>query len=110
MEVLNMPESGDTIYGDNRYLSNLFGIGVENGGNTAKINEDRYELYVNNHLVGNKSLLNQSDKIDDVDDFLKTQGFTNFKTNLDGDHYQIEASDEDRQGIIDALSVYVNNR
>ena len=105
-----MPESGDTLYGDNRYLANIFALGRDNDGNTTKINEDRYELYVNNHLVGNKSLLNQSDKINDVDDFLKTQGFTNFKTNLDGDHYQIEASDEDRQGIIDALSVYVNNR
>jgi hypothetical protein len=107
-----MPESGDALYGDNRFLANVFGFdGAQgNNGNTAKLNEDRYELYVNNHLVGNKTLLNESDKIDDVDDFLKTQGFTNFKTNLDGDHYQIEASAEDRQGMIDALSVYVNNR
>ena len=107
-----MPESGDAMYGDNRFLANVFGLGGNEGdnGNSAKINEDRYELYVNNHLVGNKSLLNESDKIDDVDDFLKIQGFTNFKTNLEGEFPIVIPEFYSGTMMIDALSVYVKNR
>jgi hypothetical protein len=74
----------------------------------AKLSEDRYEIYVNNDFIGYKSLMNTSDDLSDVDDFLKSQGIKEFQSQLDGDHYHISASETER--IKDVLSVYCQNR
>ena len=103
-----MPEYGDNMFDDRNYLFNFDALSGDE--NNAKLNEDRYELYVNSQYIGNKTLLNAGDKLSDVDDFLKAQGFSNFTSKLNGDHYEIEAAADDQNGIQDALSVYVRNR
>jgi hypothetical protein len=75
----------------------------------VKLNEDRYEVYVNGNFVGQKSLKNQGENLSDIDDFLRLQGFSNFTTSVDGDHYMIHISNHD-DDISNALSVYFNNR
>lgn len=83
-------------------------VNVDNGAN-VKLNEDQYEVYVNDHLVGHKTLKNQGEKLSDIDGFLRSQGLSDFSTSLEGDHYQIQTSGQDAD-ITDALSVYFNNR
>lgn len=74
----------------------------------SKLSEDRYEVYVNNDFVGYKTLFNESDRLADVDDFLKSQGVLNFSSELDGDHYKIKADESSR--VKDILNVYCQNR
>ncbi|MCH1626162.1 hypothetical protein [Fredinandcohnia quinoae] len=84
---------------------------VEDEDNTdMKLNEDRYEVFVNGDFAGQKTLRNQSDSVTDVDDFLRKEGLTSFTTNLDGDHYQIEAENDEGAKIKAALEVYFQNR
>lgn len=94
-----------------RYENEVFGFGTftnhsDNG--TAKLSEDRYEIYVNDDFVGYKSLHNVSDQLSDVDDFLKSQGIQGFQSLLEGDHYYI--SGENTERLKDVLSVYCQNR
>ena len=74
-----------------------------------KLTEDQYEVYVNDNLVGHKTLKNQGEKLSDIDGFLHKQGLSDFTTSLDGDHYRIQTNDQDGD-ITNALSVYFNNR
>ncbi len=99
-----------SMYGDYRFLPIFGAVNRTGEGDNAKLMEDRYEIYVNNDLVGNKTLLNQNDTLEDVDDFLKQQGIKNFHSSLEGDHYRIDTSDEYIDEIKNALSVYLNNR
>ncbi|MFT4416228.1 hypothetical protein ACLM5H_20400 [Fredinandcohnia humi] len=78
--------------------------------NHTKLTEDRYEVLVNGERVGYKTLLNQSDSVSDIDDFLQNKGFPTFTSNLDGDHYDIQVSDDIFQNVKDTLEVYLNNR
>ncbi|MBT2643948.1 hypothetical protein J7I80_17020 [Bacillus sp. ISL-41] len=80
-----------------------------NGENQVKLNEDQYDIYVNDDFVGQKSLKNQGEHLSDIDDFLKQQGITDFTASLDGDHYKIH-TDGLNSEIRDALKVYFNNR
>ncbi|RSD27707.1 hypothetical protein [Mesobacillus subterraneus] len=79
------------------------------GENQVKLNEDQYDVYVNGHFVGQKSLKNQGEHLSDIDDFLKQQGISDFSASLDGDHYKIQTDGLDAE-ITDALEVYFNNR
>lgn len=83
----------------------LDGTGTED----AKLTEDRYEVFVNGELIGHKTLLNQNDRLKDIDDFLKKEGYTYFTAQVNGDHYEITA-DVEGKDIQDALKVYLNNR
>jgi hypothetical protein len=74
----------------------------------TKLSEDRYEIYVNDDFVGYKTLFNSNDKLNDVNDFLTSQGIKNFQTQLEGDHYYVRATETDK--IKDALNVYCHNR
>ncbi|MFS0863050.1 hypothetical protein [Fredinandcohnia sp. 179-A 10B2 NHS] len=76
----------------------------------AKLTEDRYEVFVNGELVGNKTLLNQNDSLTDIDDFLRAKGFSTYTTTQNGDHYDIQVSEVERKDIKDTLQVYLNNR
>jgi hypothetical protein len=80
-----------------------------NGENQVKLNEDQYDIYVNDDFVGQKSLKNQGEHLSDIDDFLKQQGITDFTASLDGDHYKIRTDGLNAE-ISDALQVYFNNR
>ncbi|MFC4321842.1 hypothetical protein [Litchfieldia salsa] len=71
---------------------------------------DHYEIMLNNHYIGNKKLLYENDSMADVDDFLKLQGYTEFKSELEGDHYHIQTSKQHEADIKNALTVYLNNR
>lgn len=77
--------------------------------NQVKLNEDQYDVYVNDDLIGQKSLKNQGENLSDIDDFLKQQGITDFTASLDGDHYTIK-TDGSNEEITGALHVYFNNR
>lgn len=90
----------------------VFPVGAffNEGDEDTKLNEDRYEVFFNGEFVGHKTLLNESDNVTDIDDYLKTKGFTSFETNLDGDHYQINTNGEDQSNLKDALEVYFKNR
>lgn len=77
--------------------------------NQVKLNEDQYDIYVNDDFVGQKSLKNQGENLSDIDDFLKHQGIGGFTSSLDGDHYKIK-TDGSNAEITDALKVYFNNR
>ncbi|MDZ5472759.1 hypothetical protein SM124_13585 [Bacillus sp. 31A1R] len=96
-----------------RIQSQFLGAGLANNrdvGDDTKLTEDRYELYVNNEFVGYKTLLNQSDNLKDVNDFLQRQGFQQFTSDLEGDHYNISTESDLVQPIKDALGVYCSNR
>ncbi|MEH7302793.1 hypothetical protein [Neobacillus drentensis] len=75
----------------------------------SKLNEDRYDVYVNDNFVGHKALKTQGEELSDIDDFLRNQGFNSFSTSLDGDHYTIQAN-EQMDDIANALSIYFQNR
>lgn len=77
--------------------------------NNVKLNEDTYEVYVNEDLVGHKTLTSVGDKLSDVDDFLRVQGIDNFSSSLSGDHYLIKTN-EDSESLKNALNIYFNNR
>lgn len=77
--------------------------------NQVKLNEDQYDVYVNDDIIGQKSLKNQGEHLSDIDDFLKQQGINDFSASLDGDHYNIKTEGSNAE-ITDALEVYFNNR
>lgn len=83
----------------NTNLLNDFGV---------KLNDDQYEVYVNTTFVGHKSLNNQGENLKDIDDFLRKQGYKDFSSTLDGDHYIIQTIQEN--DIANALNVYFDNR
>lgn len=77
--------------------------------NQVKLNEDKYDVFVNDDFVGQKSLKSQGENLSDIDDFLKQQGISDFTASLDGDHYKIK-TDGSNAEIAGALNVYFNNR
>ncbi|MDF0726678.1 hypothetical protein PY093_08110 [Cytobacillus sp. S13-E01] len=97
------------ITSGNGGYNDIFAFDEVESGADVKLNEDRYEVFVNNQFVGHKTLLNQGDHLSDVDDFLKKQGVTDFITTVDGDHYTIQTI-KDENNIQAALKVYFNNR
>ena len=74
-----------------------------------KLNEDRYEVYVNSKCLGEKSLKTQGENLSDIDEFLVLQGINNFSSSLEGDHYNI-TTDGNENSIVQALSIYFQNR
>ncbi|WP_079510033.1 hypothetical protein [Mesobacillus jeotgali] len=80
-----------------------------NDDNQIKLNEDQYDVYVNDDFIGKKSLKNQGEHLSDIDDFLKQQGIKDFTASLDGDHYKIRTDGLNAE-ITNALKVYFNNR
>jgi hypothetical protein len=101
---------GMPITQGNGGYNDVFAFDEIESGADSKLNEDRYEVFVNQEFVGHKTLLNQGDHLSDIDHFLKSQGISSIKASLDGDHYLIETSQEDRTKASDALKVYFNNR
>jgi hypothetical protein len=75
----------------------------------AKLDEDQYQVYVNDNFVGHKSLKSAGEKLSDIDGFLRNQGLNDFSSSLDGDHYILQTEEQDND-IKNALSVYFNNR
>lgn len=72
---------------------------------------DHYEVYVNGDFVGDKTILAQNEDIFDIENYLSQQGFADFSTELDGDHFIISTENPaDAQAMKDALSVYLQIR
>ncbi|WP_223703003.1 hypothetical protein [Sutcliffiella deserti] len=76
---------------------------------SSKLAHDRYEVYVNGDFVGQKTLLTTREDVTSVNEFLHAQGYNDFKTNLDGDHYNIEATKKERE-LKHALQIYLHSR
>jgi hypothetical protein len=98
----------------NQNTSNSINFTPLNTGNpqnesNVKLNEDQYEVYVNDHFVGHKTLKSQGENLTDIDDFLRNQGIETFSATLNGDHYNIQTNENSNE-IIAALDVYFNNR
>jgi hypothetical protein len=85
---------------------------VFNGGEvTDKLTEDRYELYVNEHYVGDHTLYAEKEDAKDVKDFLHRQGFQHVQLEVNGDHIVvISPTHEEAERMENALRVYVQNR
>lgn len=86
-----------------------FNMGFLNGPEHSKISHDRYDVYVNQDYIGQKTLLSAQESVQDIDDFLKNEGFGNVQSYLDGDHYYIRAV-ENEHAVANVLKVYLQNR
>ncbi|SKA84438.1 hypothetical protein SAMN05428976_106168 [Clostridium sp. USBA 49] len=79
----------------------------DNGG---KLYHDSYEVYVNNDYVGRKTLIAESESVDDIKNHLKSEGFQDFNTNLKGNHLIITSNSDEAYNIKKNLNVYLNVR
>ncbi|WP_027340644.1 hypothetical protein [Halonatronum saccharophilum] len=79
--------------------------------NELKLAHDRYHVYVNDDFVGNRALLTQNEDIFAVEDYLRKEGFEEFNTTLEGDHFMIEAyNDSEASKMKDMLETYLQIR
>ncbi|MBP3950392.1 hypothetical protein [Bacillus suaedae] len=88
----------------------FFGGLTADEGEDMKSEHDTYDVYVENEFVGKKVLLTENDDINDVLDFVSSQGITDVKAHLNGDHYLIEANNEDIERTKKVISTYLENR
>lgn len=83
--------------------------GVEQ--DTAKLSEDRYEVFVEEDYIGDKSMYAQNEDFHAICDFLEKQGFSNVEVELDGDHIVVHTDSHSQANEMrKALEVYLNNR
>jgi hypothetical protein len=75
----------------------------------TKLSHDRYEVYVNGDFIGYKTLLTQSEALDDIHFFLHEHGFQQFQAHQEGDHYEIE-TDASSDKLKQTLQFYLQNR
>jgi hypothetical protein len=86
-------------------------LGLGDNDFAVKQAHDQYDVYVNGELVGHKVLLNETDHVDDVADFLTSRGIHDFTTNLEGDHYNVKVDDGGlEQDVKNNLTVYLDIR
>lgn len=100
-------DADSKFYGFPFLTNNLLDREQNNG---TKIGHDSYRVYVNKDYVGDKVLVAQNEKIDDVEKYLKNIGFTNFSTKLDGNSYMINSEGSETGDMISTLNVYLRNR
>jgi hypothetical protein len=90
-------------------FDDMFDLGVFSGPSYSQISHDRYDVYVNQNYIGQKSLLTAQESVQDIDDFLRNEGYSNFQTFIDGNHYYINAVGNEH-GVASVLNVYLQNR
>ena len=98
---------------DNDYLGLpvIYSLDSNNFNNSqGRLLHDSYRVYVNDDFLGNKQLITQGEKIEDVDSYLKNQGFHDFKANLSGNEYKISVEGIQTKDVKDTLAMYLNNR
>jgi hypothetical protein len=94
-----------------RFSPFAFGLNDNEDDGNAKLSHDRYEVFVDGEFVGYKPLLVQNDHISDIDDFLQQEGATEFSSELNGDHYNINTKGtEQSQKIKDSLKIHLSIR
>ncbi|HHW30270.1 MAG TPA: hypothetical protein GXX20_01130 [Clostridiaceae bacterium] len=76
----------------------------------SKISHDSYKVYVNNDYVGDKILFGQNEKIEDLEKYLKNQGFENFSTELIGNQYFIKPAEDEYYDMKNTLNVYLHTK
>lgn len=77
---------------------------------SSKIAHDSYRVFVNNDYVGNKILLAQNEKIEDLEKYLKNNGFKNFSTKLIGNQYIIDSAEDESYDMKNTLNIYLQTR
>ena len=92
-----------------------FFLGFDGEDNTddndgSNITHDKYNVYVNNEYVGNKVLVAQGEKVEDINGYLKNQGFRDFNSSLKGNSYNISCNTNDSKHMKDTLNVYLSIR
>lgn len=88
-----------------------FIIDTDSQDGHTKLSHDQYEVFVNDDFVGHKTLIGQTEKMDDVSSYLHRCDFNGFEANLEGDHYNISVEDEDlAEQIKGQLEVYLKVR
>ncbi|MGM7723551.1 hypothetical protein [Metabacillus sp. Hm71] len=96
----------DDLFGMGR---TRFNMGIFNGPSPTQLSHDRYDVYVNQDFIGQKYLLTAQESVQDIDDFLMNEGYSQFQSYLDGDHYYINTV-KNEQDIANVLKVYLQNR
>ncbi|GGE28903.1 hypothetical protein GCM10011391_04330 [Pullulanibacillus camelliae] len=79
-----------------------------NAEDDTKLMHDRYEVYVNDDYIGNKTLIAQNEQIEDLNRFLNEQGLYEFSSDFEGDHVSI-VSDTQADRIKEALHIHLQN-
>jgi homoserine acetyltransferase len=88
----------------------LLALNGENRDNGSKLEHDTYRVYVNRDYVGDKTLVAQNEKIEDVEKYLRNKGFDHFSTRLDGNEYVISSQGTETMDMKDTLRIYLNMR
>jgi transcriptional regulator of NAD metabolism len=103
MEVFYMPGGTEgTMLGIAAFVNSSF-------DSSTKLAHDRYEVYVNGDFVGQKCLLSTREDVTSVNEFLHAQGYNDFLSNIDGDHYHIQTTKKERE-LKQALQIYLHTR
>lgn len=98
------------IFPGNDSNRGLVGVPVsDSDDNNLKMSNDTFEVFVNDDKVGNKELLTQTDDAEDLNGYLKDNGFNNFKVNVLGNSIVIETN-ERPQKMKEMLSSYLDIR
>lgn len=100
-------DAQNNFYGLPFLTNNLVDREQNNG---SKIVHDSYKVFVNNDYVGDKVLVAQNEKIEDVEKYLRNTGFDNFSTKLTGNNYSISSEGTETADMKTTLSVYLHNR
>lgn len=84
-------------------------FGYANIDNSQKQSHDEYRVFVNNAYVGQKVLLSEKEKPEDLDKYLYSQGFENFETEVNGGNLIIHCNDE-VDNFESIINSYLNNK
>jgi hypothetical protein len=77
----------------------------------VKEEHERYDVYVNGDFVGHKILIAQNDNISMVEEHLKENGFNQFESKVEGDHFNLTVKDPDlERDIKENLNLYLQIR
>lgn len=84
-------------------------IFILNNDVTNNLLHDQYNVFVNNDYIGKKVLLTDTEKPSDLEKYLYSQGFTNFKTDINQTDIKIKCN-EDTDKIESILGSYLRNK
>jgi hypothetical protein len=91
-------------------FNGLIGVPVSNSVmSDVKMSSDVYEVFVNGDKVGEKVLVTQVERPEDIKDILNDYGFNNFQFNVEGNSIVI-GTDEQSQKMKEILSAYLSIR
>lgn len=93
------------------HLPFFFRAGMDEQADTLKEAHEAYDIYVGKEYVGRKTLITQTEDINDVVSFLNKQGLEGLSTELIGDHFVIRSEGNvDKEHLKTVLEGYLHNR